>query len=85
MARPRANLRVSGPVALFSVALVAGLTLPSESEDNPSDPGPKIGHALAYDEVRGRTVLFRGIGPDGIPKGDTWEWNGSHWQMWRAQ
>jgi hypothetical protein len=34
------------------------------------------GYAMAYDDARGRLVLFRGRG---YTSGDTWEWNGSVW------
>jgi hypothetical protein len=37
-------------------------------------PGPRSGHAIAYDSGRQRTVLFGGeFG------GDTWEWDGTAW------
>ena len=45
------------------------------------DIGPKarLGHALAYDTVRKRVVLFGG---DSLRSGrlrDTWEWDGENW------
>jgi len=43
-------------------------------------PTQRIGHALAYDSARGRTVLVGGLGPGG-PLSDTWEWDGSTWQQ----
>lgn len=42
-------------------------------------PGPRVHHAMAYDPVRGRTVLVGGYGPDG-PDGRTWDWDGKTWQ-----
>jgi hypothetical protein len=33
--------------------------------------------AMAYDTMRGRSVLFGGSGPE--PVGDTWEWDGHRW------
>lgn len=45
-------------------------------------PAPRSGHAMAYDSVRGRTVLFGGSAPGhsrGFPGGDTWEWDGENW------
>src|SRR5262249_5238027 len=36
-------------------------------------------HALAYDSVRGVTVLFGGFGPGIGIAADTWEWNGTNW------
>jgi len=41
-------------------------------------PSPRSGHAIAYDEVRGRTVLFGGGTPSTL-FGDTWEWDGGNW------
>lgn len=50
-------------------------------------PSPRSGCGMAYDSIRGRTVLFGGFGPvdpnnpekgDG-PLGDTWEWDGVFW------
>jgi len=43
-----------------------------------SGPSARTGHALAYDSVRGRTVLFGGIGLGGRLS-DTWEWDGQAW------
>jgi hypothetical protein len=44
-------------------------------------PGPRYGHEMVYDEARGVTVLFGGFGEDGMPKGDTWIWDGEAWQL----
>jgi hypothetical protein len=44
-------------------------------------PGPRFGHEMVYDEARGVTILFGGFGQDGIPKGDTWLWDGEAWQL----
>ncbi|MBI5546657.1 MAG: hypothetical protein HY901_22470, partial [Deltaproteobacteria bacterium] len=40
------------------------------------NPAARTRHALAYDSIRGRTVLFGGQS-SGLPLADTWEWNGS--------
>jgi hypothetical protein len=72
---------------LMVIALFAGVALavgPSSVPEPLSNPGSRIGHALAYNEGRGRTVLFGGIGPDGVPKGDTWEWDGEVWHALSA-
>ncbi|HWW00017.1 MAG TPA: HYR domain-containing protein [Candidatus Acidoferrum sp.] len=45
-----------------------------------SSPGNRYGHAMAYDSVRGRVVLFGGSGVGGL-LGDTWEWNGLTWTL----
>jgi len=42
-----------------------------------NSPGPRYGHAMAYDAVRQRVVLFGGF--NGAEIGDTWEWNGTNW------
>lgn len=57
---------------------------------NPTSPPPaRSSHGMAYDGQRQRTVLFGGAyyGP-GLPAaitlGDTWEWDGSNWQLMAA-
>ena len=45
-------------------------------------PSRRIGAAMAFDRVRGRTVLFGGADPMFIlnpPLNDTWEWDGTTW------
>lgn len=42
-----------------------------------SPPG-RHNHAMAYDSIRQRTVLFGGEGASGYLD-DTWEWNGTDW------
>jgi len=39
-------------------------------------PTPRFGHAMAFDPIIRRTVLFGGYSP---LLGDTWEWNGYDW------
>jgi len=44
------------------------------------DPPRRQSHAVAYDAVRGKVVLFGGSDPIyGQLLGDTWEWDGSSW------
>lgn len=38
-------------------------------------PSERYGHAMAYDSVRGVSVLFGGF--NGGYLGETWEWNGT--------
>lgn len=42
-------------------------------------PQARVGHALAYDSERRRTVLFGGDSLQGQLFGDTWEWDGESW------
>jgi hypothetical protein len=41
-------------------------------------PDVKRDHAMAYDSVRGVTVLFGGYN-GGVLTNDTWEWDGANW------
>lgn len=43
-------------------------------------PNGRAHHALAFDEKRGRVVLFGGLTEDRRYEGDTWEWDGSVWK-----
>ena len=43
-------------------------------------PAARAYHAMAADILRGRIVLFGGSTDTGI-EGDTWEWNGTDWQL----
>lgn len=52
-------------------------------------PTPRVGAGMAYDEARGVVVLHGGNGQtfdaagasQGLPLGDTWEWDGSSWEL----
>jgi hypothetical protein len=44
---------------------------------SPLSPRARSHHAMAYDPLRNRVVLFGGIGP--VPRSDTWEWDGTTW------
>lgn len=41
-------------------------------------PSPRIGHAITYDEARGRTVIFGGVQLQAFLD-ETWEWDGERW------
>lgn len=41
--------------------------------------GPRDHHAMAYDEARGRMVLFGGASSNEELAGDTWEYDGTTW------
>lgn len=60
--------------------------MPSDPEGD-GDPTPRFGHAMAYDTLRARTVLFGGKDSSNECDGDvtsfcggTWSWNGSSWR-----
>lgn len=45
-------------------------------------PSARFAHAMAYDSVRSRTVLFGGssvIATQAASVNDTWEWDGEFW------
>src|SRR5262249_55126713 len=44
-------------------------------------PTPRLLHAMAFDSLRGRTVLFGGFDGNGTRFGDTWQWDGSVWMQ----
>ncbi|MBV8991996.1 MAG: hypothetical protein JO372_25850, partial [Solirubrobacterales bacterium] len=44
-------------------------------------PGARFGHAIAYDSLRARCVLFGGSDGQSV-LGDTWEWDGSYWTQY---
>jgi len=43
------------------------------------NPGPLASHAMAYDDARGRIVLFGGVNGAGLTSNQTWIWDGSDW------
>ncbi len=59
------------------------LTPPSEIEAHVfASPTARWHHAMAFDEARGRTVLFGGIdsyAESSISEPEVWEWNGLEW------
>src|SRR5581483_10553135 len=46
-----------------------------------TSPMGRDGHSLAYDLVRGRTVMFGGFQGGGEFFNETWEWNGTNWTL----
>jgi len=42
-------------------------------------PPPRKDHAMAYDELRGKIVLFGGADSANTHLADTWEWDGVNW------
>jgi hypothetical protein len=45
-----------------------------------SAPSRRCGHCMTYDERAGVAVLFGGIDPSDKPLGDTWIFDGTHWE-----
>jgi len=43
-------------------------------------PRARFGHAMAFDEDRGQTVVFGGTADDGSEPDDTWLWGGTAWE-----
>ena len=46
---------------------------------SPPTPGPRWGHAMAYDEARDRVVVFGGQRDRETALHDTWLWDGRQW------
>jgi hypothetical protein len=44
-----------------------------------SAPAARLGHAMAYDSLRGVVVLFGGVGANYGVFNDTWEFDGAEW------
>jgi hypothetical protein len=47
--------------------------------------GTRDHHALAYDEARGKTVMFGGNKAGELLETDTWEWDGAKWMRVATQ
>ena len=48
---------------------------------DPCAPGPRYSHALAYDAIRDRVILFGGLDDGNNPLNDVWEWDGTTWSL----
>ncbi len=44
-------------------------------------PGTRFGHAMSFDSVRDRLLLFGGSGGEGGHLGDLWEWDSTAWSL----
>ena len=74
---------------IVTIALASGaFGLPAVAQENcigweqvPTNGPARARPGLAYDTKRGVTVLFGGRSSPGGVHGDTWEWNGSTWQL----
>lgn len=49
------------------------------SKQDVKEPGNRVGHAMAYDEIRKKVVLFGGFDSDLKGTSDIWEWDGNQW------
>ncbi|MCR9246950.1 MAG: kelch repeat-containing protein [bacterium] len=56
-----------------------GAALTWQTRRTSDTPGARSSHALAYDPLRERTVVFGGVTRAGPVLADTWEWDGSRW------
>jgi hypothetical protein len=56
----------------------------SWTQRGPTEPSPRLAHALAYDTARERTVMFGGQNTLFQGLGDTWLWNGARWTQSQA-
>jgi hypothetical protein len=71
-----------GPLSAATLFATAQFTTvlsgQTDWEDRSTSPDPRWGHALAFDPLRGRTVLFGGLG---LARyfADIWEWDGGNW------
>ncbi len=70
-------------VAVLTVTLLPAPLLADWSPSPLRQPQPRFDHGTAFDEARGRLVLFSGIPSDlnPTPFGDTWLWDGSAWSQ----
>ena len=73
-------------LALGAVLLIGGQTRALAQAcftwvDSTPSPVARGDHAMAYDSVRGVTVLFGGAEFTGGDYGDTWEWDGTSWTL----
>ena len=75
-----ATRRWFGPLSAAAL-LTTALSGQTDWEDRSTNADPRWGHALTFDLLRGRTVLFGG--ETGVSTlhllADTWEWDGTGW------
>jgi hypothetical protein len=82
--QPIVGLGAGGGVLMFDGGVLQGTTSTwvwqNSAWSRVATTGPSLrnGHALAYDAVRNRVVLFGGF-RNGQDFSDTWEWDGSRW------
>ncbi len=69
----------SGPGYSNDTWVRDGVTNQWTKLDPANRPSSRYGHTMAYDSTRGLVVLYGGAGSNGVPKGDTWTWDGTNW------
>lgn len=74
------GLAVAFSILLPSVVLAQGWV----DRTGLNNPPPRYGHGMAYDPVRGYTVMAGGHTGMGALS-DTWTWDGAHWALNIAQ
>src|SRR5262245_51346436 len=76
---PRLGARAACGLLLLAMGLPAQTAWTNRTPA--VSPGARSSPGLAYDPVRGRTVMFGGVAPSQATYTDTWEWDGSTWQQ----
>lgn len=78
--RQRLNA-VLGPVFgdTWAFTRTPGVANPAWTLLSSGGPPARYDHAMVYDALRDRTVLFGGRNAAGTALGDTWIWNGTSW------
>ena len=72
---------ISASIILYFVAPVSAQAV-SWVETQPANaPTARWAHAMAYDQIRDRTLVFGGRQVGGAYLGDTWEYNGLDWEQ----
>ena len=68
---------------LFPPASLVAQAQPTWIQRTPPgpSPSPRLGHRIAYDEIRGKTVLFGGVLENGLASNETWTWDGTSWTL----
>lgn len=75
------SLSTSALFLLFASAGSAVAQLAWTQVTPANSPGGRYGHAMAYHEARGRMVLFGGANDTVNKLDDTWEFDGTTWQL----
>ncbi|HLA69030.1 MAG TPA: hypothetical protein VJN65_04930, partial [Bacteroidota bacterium] len=66
-------------LAVFFLWISPAFSFQEEKTESSLTPSPRYSFALAFDEGRGRLILFGGFANSSV-LGDTWEWDGMRWE-----